>query len=363
MDDSALLESMLRIPSLSHQEHLLAAMLRDELDRRGFVASVDEVGNVVGRRGDPASGPTIVLLGHMDTVAGEVPVRREGDLLYGRGAVDAKGPLAAFIAAASAHQGPGCVVVIGAVEEEAATSRGARHAMERFNPDYAIIGEPSSWDRVTVGYKGRLLAHYRVERVMAHTAGARQSACEAAVSFWQRVQEAVELENVDRPPALFDRLQPSLRAMRSQTDGLTESAELELGFRLPPHFAVDAWQSTLCRVAEDAALRCYAHERAVRVEKNTPLARAMLSAIRHQGGEPRFVVKTGTSDLNVVATRWQCPLLAYGPGDSALDHTPHEHIRLSEYRHAIDVLRRALESLCGMAPEAATLSSHWEVRV
>ena len=99
MDDSALLVDMLRIPSLSGQEGELAAFLCREMAARGFQARIDEVGNVVGERGD-GNGPTIVLLGHMDTVPGRVEVRREGDLLYGRGAVDAKGPLATFIAAA-----------------------------------------------------------------------------------------------------------------------------------------------------------------------------------------------------------------------------------------------------------------------
>ncbi len=89
--------------------------------------------------GDPA-GPLIVLLGHMDTVGGVVPVRQEGTLLYGRGAVDAKGPLATFVAAASSPRDARLslterVVVIGAVEEEAATSKGARHAMHCYQPD------------------------------------------------------------------------------------------------------------------------------------------------------------------------------------------------------------------------------------
>ncbi len=71
----------------------------------------------------------ILLLGHMDTVPGDIPVRIERDRLYGRGAVDAKGPLAAFVvAAARAQLAPGTrLVVIGAVEEESATSKGARH--------------------------------------------------------------------------------------------------------------------------------------------------------------------------------------------------------------------------------------------
>ena len=346
-EDTALLEAMLRIRSLSRQEGELAQFLRGEMQRRGFEARVDEVGNAVGVRGDATSGPTILLLGHMDTVPGDVPVRREGRVLFGRGAVDAKGPLATFIAAATDFAGPGRVVVIGAVEEEAATSRGARHVLERYEPDFAVIGEPSQWDRVTVGYKGRLLATYRVEQSMAHTAGDQRSVCERAVEFWQRVVSAAEELDASRPAAIFERLQPSLRAMRSGSDGLLDHAELDLGFRLPPSFDLPAWEARLHELARDGSVALSGREHAVRVEKNTPLARAFLSAIRASGGEPRFVVKTGTSDLNVIATRWRCPMLAYGPGDSRFDHTPEEQIDLREYAHAVDVLRHVLFELAG----------------
>ncbi len=77
-------------------------------------------------------------------------------------------------------------------------------------------------------------------------------------------------------------------------------------------------------------------------EKNTPLVRALLSAIRSEGGTPSFVYKSGTADLNLVAPVWKCPAVVYGPGDSALDHTPDEHISLEEYEKAVAVLAEAL---------------------
>ena len=79
--------------------------------------------------------------------------------------------------------------------------------------------------------------------------------------------------------------------------------------------------------------------------KNTPLVRAFLGGIRSQGGEPRFVYKTGTADLNIVAPVWKCPALVYGPGDSSLDHTPNEHIRLDEYEKSVQVLSGAIKEL------------------
>jgi LysW-gamma-L-lysine carboxypeptidase len=73
--------------------------------------------------------------------------------------------------------------------------------------------------------------------------------------------------------------------------------------------------------------------------------RAFLPAIRAEGGKPRFKVKTGTADMNIVGPVWNCPIVAYGPGDSKLDHTPHERQDLDEYLRAIRVLAGALAAL------------------
>jgi LysW-gamma-L-lysine carboxypeptidase len=49
--------------------------------------------------------------------------------------------------------------------------------------------------------------------------------------------------------------------------------------------------------------------------------------------------------MNVVGPAWNCPIVAYGPGDSSLDHTPEEHIDVEEFRLGINVLERALQTL------------------
>ena len=75
------------------------------MDGLGFRTEIDGAGNAVGMIGD---GPReIVLLGHIDTVPGAIPVRIEDGVLYGRGAVDAKGPLATFVCAAARACQPG----------------------------------------------------------------------------------------------------------------------------------------------------------------------------------------------------------------------------------------------------------------
>ncbi|MEA9404635.1 M20/M25/M40 family metallo-hydrolase, partial [Pseudomonas aeruginosa] len=82
-------------------------------------------------------------------VPGFIPVTQDDDRLNGRGAVDAKGPLACFAAAAARLAGRELkrrIVVIGAVGEEG-DSRGAHFVKDRYRPAFTVIGEPSGWER------------------------------------------------------------------------------------------------------------------------------------------------------------------------------------------------------------------------
>ena len=353
-DALALLQSLVSIQSPSLHERDAVAFLVGWMREHGFDTQIDAVGNAVGSRGH---GPReIVLLGHIDTFPGAIPVRVEDGRLYGRGAVDAKGPLAAFALAAARAQIPAGwrVTVIGAVEEEFWTSRGARHVVESWGPKpppaAVVVGEPSRWERITLGYRGSVEVRARLRVPFAHSAGQAPLPAERAVELWLAVQEFVIAANANRPGAEFERFDAALRSIRTATDGAFGLAELVVGLRLPPGAGlasvtqelqsaltarVEAW------VTEGAALslRFRGGQEAFRASKETPLIAAFLRAIRQEGGQPRFVVKTGTADLNVVGPAWpSVPMAVYGPGDSALDHTPHEHIVIEEYERAIRVL-------------------------
>ena len=340
-----LLEQMLRIRSLSGQEEHVARFLVDEMAQLGLLAFVDGAGNAVGEVG---TGPTVVLLGHIDTVPGEIPVRIDNGRLYGRGAVDAKGPFATFIGAAARliarHELRLRLVLVGAVEEEAASSKGAHYIVERYAPSACIIGEPSGWDRLTLGYKGRLLIEGRWDQPMAHSAGSDIAVAERAVAFWNAVKAYSDTSNTGKQ-RLFDQLIPSLRAISSGSDGITDWAELTIGLRLPLDVDPDDLIQALSRHAEGGQLHFRGGCRAYCGDKNNPLVRSFLKSVRAVGGTPGFLLKTGTSDMNVVGPTWGCPILAYGPGDSSLDHTPNEYVEIAEFERAIDVLEGALLQL------------------
>jgi LysW-gamma-L-lysine carboxypeptidase len=335
-----LLEGLLSIYSPTGRESQAVDYLIGRMRSLGFDTRIDEAGNAIGSLGD---GPAeVMLLGHIDTVPGRIEVRCEGDLLYGRGAVDAKGPLACFVAAAAMAGAVAGrkITVIGAVGEEG-DSRGAHFIKDRYRPGALIIGEPSGWNRVTLGYKGSTWFDFEARRTLAHTSAQSESACEAAVAFWNRLTARTSAHN-DGQPKMFDQLLPTLREMRSESDGFVESARLKFGLRLPPGLSVEAVTGMVSALAGDDRLEFVEGVPAYRAEKNTPLVRAFLGSIRAEGGEPGFTVKSGTSDMNLVAPLWNCPTVAYGPGDSALDHTPDEHISIPEYERAVSILSRVL---------------------
>ncbi len=349
------LTRLVEIESVSGNEAEAAAFCVERMHELGFDARVDEAGNAVGlKRGPDAGGEasaarTIVLLGHIDTVPGHIPVRVEEGRLWGRGSVDAKGSFATFVEATARVTPPPntTLVVVGAVEEESASSKGARHVAPLFAPELCFIGEPSAWDAVTVGYKGRLLVDYEAEQPGGHSAGPEGAVGEEAVRLWNVVVGHCEAYNTSRPK-LFDRLLPSLRSFRTDSDGLTDRVTVRLGLRLPPAFCRaerEAFEGLLLEGFPDARLRFSGHEGAWTTPRTSVPARALARAITRAGGRPRFLHKTGTSDMNVLGPHWNCPIVAYGPGDSLLDHTPTEHLELAEYERAIEVLSDALATL------------------
>jgi [amino group carrier protein]-lysine/ornithine hydrolase len=344
--DIELVRGLVAIESLSGGEGVAVAFLRAAMAARGFRILEDPAGNAVGTvgRGDRH----VVLLGHIDTVPGRIPVRIEDDVLWGRGAVDAKGPLCTFVAAATAAAPNlnATVTVVGAVGEERLGSPGARAAAAWDAPDFCVIGEPSGWDAVCLGYRGTLGFHYMLRQPSRHTAGPGESAGEQAIAFWNALVTELDAMNAASGASTgFTTIAPALREMRSGGNGLEDEAVMSIGVRLPPGVDTDRLQERLRELAGSAAIEIDGVQQGFRSPKQTPLVPPFLRAIRAAGGSPRFTLKLGTSDMTVVGPAWNCPMVTYGPGDASLDHTPQERIDLNHYGLAIRILRDVLVSL------------------
>jgi len=337
-----LLLNLIKIYSPSRNERKASEYLSNWMKKKGFRTWVDEVGNCIGQIGNGRFH--LFLLGHIDTVEGEIPIRIENNNLYGRGSVDAKGPLCAFAFAASQfiNYADLTITVAGAVEEEAATSKGARFLLKNFTPNAVIIGEPSGWEAITLGYKGRLLMNYHISTPMTHSASDSKTPGEIAFDMWSKIQNYCA--NFNKNKKMFDQINPSIRSINSGKDYLVQWIDMVIGFRLPLGFDIESFKELIYDWAKGAKINFYGEEKAFKADKkNNPLVTAFNRAIKEDGGRALYKVKSGTSDMNVVGPVWECPIVAYGPGDSSLDHTPNEHININEYYKSINILRKVIK--------------------
>ncbi|MFC6837437.1 [LysW]-lysine hydrolase [Halomarina ordinaria] len=341
-----LLRTLVTTPSVSGNERACADHLVAFFERHGREAWTDEVGNVHAPADD-----SVLLTSHIDTVPGDIPVEiapAEGSdepALWGRGSVDAKGPLASMAVAAVREE----VSFIGVVEEER-TSTGARHVIDsgRPEPDALVNGEPSGSNGITLGYRGLLSGTYVATSESGHSSRPENNAIQDAVAWWDRVTEAFE---EDEWTPVFERVTPKPVAIEGGTsdDGLSVETTMEVQFRVPPAYSVEEVRERADGELNGGTVRWHDFVPPVMTSARTEVARAFRVAIRQQDADPRMLRKTGTSDMNLFAQEWDCPMVTYGPGDSDLDHAPNEHLPLSEYDRAVAVLSDVAATLKGEA--------------
>lgn len=170
-DMIAFLQDMVRIPSYSMQEGQMAERLAAEMEKVGLRdVRIDRIGNAVGHLGTPG-GPVLLYDGHMDVVGpGELSTWKcdpfgaeiKQGVLYGRGAADMKGALAAMVYGAKMlvdHEVPlrGELCLAGVVQEEPCEGLGVRVLIEEegLRPDFVVLGEATDL-QLSRGQRGRM---------------------------------------------------------------------------------------------------------------------------------------------------------------------------------------------------------------
>jgi len=354
----SLLEKMLELYSPTGHEAELSDFLSKSMEALGFETRVDSVGNVIGEFGE--GSPAILLCGHMDTVLGKLPVRLEEGRLYGRGAVDAKTSLAAMIVAASTlleDKFPGKIIVAGVVDEEG-KGRGVRQLIEDgVKADYAIFGEPSGVDQITIAYKGSLHLKILVETVTGHSSAPWlfENAVERAFEVYDLLR-AISFPSEKRGSRFY-----SLTSCLTRISGGFSSSsvpsrcEFHVDFRVPPQVATRGLLDEVERVVREygknrlgVSVKVEALDACEPYEADTDslLVRSLSWAIRMVRGKPAtWVRKTGTGDMNLYGASVRIPIVTYGAGDSSLDHTPNEWVNLKEYEDSIRVLCKGIRRL------------------
>jgi [amino group carrier protein]-lysine/ornithine hydrolase len=361
-----LLREILETYSPSGSEAPLANLLRTEMDLLGFDSRIDDTGNVVGEAG--GEGPEILLCGHMDTVPGEIPVLLKSGFLSGRGAVDAKSSLAAIIlgsAKALESKIPVKLRVACVVAEET-TGSGFRSILSQGpTPHLAIFGEPSGLTNVVIGYKGRVQIQIECLTDGGHAAApwlSRNSA-EEAYGFWSSLRKSL-LDN--EAESKFNSITGCLTGVHTTgpENSIPARTRLTVDIRVPPETKPDEIKAIV-----ESEARSYSEEHPgvqlfmmvkdeVRPYIGNPhskLVAACRGAIRRVTGEtPVMIRKTGTSDMNLLSST---QAVAYGPGNSKLDHTDQERINVSEYLKSIEVYAEILRTLARLPPQSIEVSA------
>ncbi|MBK9795326.1 MAG: M20/M25/M40 family metallo-hydrolase [Holophagaceae bacterium] len=173
-----LCREFVRIPSLSGQEGALAALVAERMRAMGLAVEIDRFGSVLGMRKGVRPGPTVLLDAHLDTVPVTEPTAWahdpfgadiDQDRLWGRGAADTKGSLAAMLCAvADLEDFPGTLILSASVCEENLTSAALNHVLDRHPVDLVLVGEPTSL-QLGVGQKGRAGLLVEARGRSAHT--------------------------------------------------------------------------------------------------------------------------------------------------------------------------------------------------
>ena len=335
-------------------------LLVETIESAGVTPSVDEAGNVLARRGEGA--PHVVLNTHVDTVPPHVPFERDGEVIRGRGSCDAKGPLAALLAAFLGADPEDGRLTLAITPNEETTQAGAARLRERFGAagdvDAFVVGEPTGLDVCTAA-RGQFEGEVVVRGSAAHAASPAEgrNAIRAAAPILEAMDTFDEAagtpahETLGEPtltatvidggeahnqvPArcriVFDR-----RSVPPEDSGDVPGAlEAHLREVLPPGF--DLSVELLPR--ETPLLEAFA------TDEDAPVVRALVDA---SGGAVRpFGAATEASYFAEVA-----PTVVFGPGDlfdeeGAVAHAEREYVRVPAVRAAADALGEAVDRLVG----------------
>ncbi|WP_232701054.1 M20/M25/M40 family metallo-hydrolase [Halobacterium wangiae] len=350
-DPLAFHEAAVQTPShedVTEMRNLLCETLREH----GQEPAVDDAGNVLASRG--SGHPHVVLNTHIDTVPPHVEFAREGDVVHGRGSCDAKGPLAALLAAFLAVEPGEGRVTLAITPDEETDSNGA-HALD-VDADAYVVGEPTDLAACTSA-RGRFQGTVELTGVGAHAASPGEGV--NTVAALEHVLAAVRTFDAERGPDEHPELGPPTLTPTVVSGG-------DAANRIPDHSELVVDRRTVPPESQDEFFANFeAHVRAavdesvgvevLPVDRETPfleafdtpddadVVRALLAA---GAGDPcSFGAATEASYFAADA-----PTVVFGPGVLADDegpvaHAQREYVRRPDVQRAAEILTDAVDSL------------------
>ncbi len=326
--------SLLKAYSPTGHEENAQGILVDIAEELGLKVKVDDAGNVLASKGDESN---IWLVGHYDTVPGELPVKRSGGMITGRGAVDAKGPLSAMLVAASLSKDP---VTVAALVGEEGDSRGARHLLKGKLPPYIIIGEPSNTIGVIIAYRGGAHLEIRCQAGGGHSSSPGVSAVDKLIDSILKVKEIAPGTKYEEPSAAVTIIKGG-----EAFNVLPRHASATIDLRVSPSIdPADVVEEIRSRLLDRCLVEVKWMIPPTTVRPSDPVPRSLIRSILKLERRPKLLKKYGSSDMNRLYKAVRS-IAAYGPGDSRLAHTNEEIISINELELAVKVYKGAIEQL------------------
>lgn len=330
IDVLRLTRELVDIPSVTGEEFQIGTSLAELLNRRGFHVELQDIApersNIIATT---EAQPRIVLSTHMDTVPPFIASSEDDEFIYGRGSCDAKGIIAAQIAAAEKLRADGVneIGLLFTVDEEA-TSAGAKIANDHpvaSSCEYLINGEPTD-NRLAIGTKGSLQTTIKTEGRAAHSA--YPEAGESAIE--KLLDVLAEIRKIDWPgDELFGDTTCNIGVVSGGTRAnvIPDEAQATLQIRLAVH-ATDAKDLLELAVGDRAALDYKSVHDPIRL-------------LEIDGFEQ--MIARFTTDIPYLSN-WGQPLLI-GPGSILDAHTDEEQVRKIELLRAVDIYAQLVRTL------------------
>ncbi|WP_456482402.1 M20 family metallopeptidase [Methanopyrus sp.] len=346
LDPIELLKDAVATPSVTGEEHEMVRLMTEVLDEHGVPYEVDEAGNILA--GD-LSG--LVLNAHLDTVppgdGWEVtdpfdPVIRNGKL-YGRGAADCKGGLAAATAAVVQGHYEGVPMgLLATVGEESSNEEdnGTLYVCRTrgLEARAGIVCEPTD-GRVHVGDRGRVTLRVTVRGRSAHasTPEAGKNPIEAA----SRVVKALsELRPTEYRVPKIGTVRSDLTVTRIEADGpsnvIPERCEMTVDYRTVPGETAEEVRKRIESVAKRAVPRGFevsvgveSASRATVVDVEAPVVKAAIIAARRAGLPGELDFKRGHCDIEYLVHEAGLDAVILGPSGGNI-HGPDEWVKVED---------------------------------
>ena len=336
LDAVALTRRLVDIESVSYNEGTIGRELVEILESRNFCVEtmpVEQHGESRSKSerfnvyaGTAGENPDLVLSTHMDTVPPFYPSSEDDEFVYGRGACDAKGIIAAQIVAAERLRGEGVRVGLLFVVGEERDSAGAKMAnLQPRGSRFLINGEPTD-NRLAIASKGTLRVRLTARGKMAHSAYP-----ELGESATHKLIEALNRLLVLQLPVVED-VGPSTLNVGTLEGGrapnvIADHAEAQMLIRLVG--PSDETKAAVLKAVDGLA--------EVEFTLEIPFQR-----FRAVEGLPTMVAKF-TTDIPFL-TRWGEPLLL-GPGSIHVAHTPDERLAKRELMEAVELYVKVAREL------------------